>query len=353
MGGLFGFGSPRAIGHLRRAAQLDPDNPENLVGLGAAFGATGDFEQELSAYRRAYETDTGYFRAVAAFAVATAEMGQRDKAERIARSLGMKDVQRDLLLGKVAWISGDYSEAVRRWSLVEAAESPRWSEAARRYRDEGEQYLRIGLGPQVRIPRPLDQRHLGRIEMTAPPSPEQWRLMNRNAMAAAVYRDENHVAAKLMLNSGRWRELVEAYDGPGGVAGIRSVEPLRADQVAEAPVAILALRLAGRRTEADRLIQQANMHLAAAYGRGQVPLWLEMQRAAVLAVQGQADSAVNSLALAIDRGWRPGGSTDLDDLSDEPAFASLRTDRRFQRMRSRLTAEGARERRETLALPRP
>jgi DNA-binding winged helix-turn-helix (wHTH) protein/tetratricopeptide (TPR) repeat protein len=347
MGALVGFGSPRAVAHSLRAAQIDPTNPENLVGLGAALGATGDFEGELAAYRRAHEIDPSYFRAVAALAVATAEMGHSQKAELIARDLQKQDVQRDLLLGKIAWISGDYSEAIRRWSIVEASESPRWSGAARRYRDEGEQFLKIGLGVLVAIPRPLDQRHLGRIGMLAPPSPDQWRLRNRSPMAAAVYRDENHVAAKLMLNAGRWQELVSSYDGPGGVAGVRSIEPLRPDQVGEAPVAILALRQAGRSKEADRLVHDANLHLASAYARGQVPAWLELERAAILALQGKSDLALNSFARAIDRGWRPGGSIDLDDLSDEPAFRSLRNDRRFQKLLARLAAEIARERRET------
>ena len=352
MGAVLGFGSPAAVMHLRRAAQLNPGSPENLVGLGAAFGATGDFERELEAYRQASEIDPGYFRAVAAFAIATAEMGDRPKAELIARrKLREHDVQRDLLLGKVAWVSGDYSEAIRCWSIVEASESPRWSEGARRYRDEGEQFLKIGVGSLVSVPRPLDQRHLGRVGMIAPPSPDQWRLRNRDPLAAAVYRDENHVAAKLMLNSGRWRELVEAYDGPGGVAGIRSAEPLRADQVTEAPVAILALRRAGRRMEADRLVHDANVHLAAAYARGQVPTWLDIEHAAILAVQGRSDDALDGLAQAVDRGWTPGGSIDLGDLAIEPAFASLRGDRRFQQLRARLMADIARERRETRALP--
>lgn len=353
MGALLGFGSPRAIAHLRRAAQIDPNNPENLAGLGAAFGATGDFERELAAYRRACEIDPDYFRAIAALAVAMAEMGDRARAELIARrGLGEKDVQRDLLLGKIAWVSGDYFEAVRRWLIVEALQSPRWSETARRHRDEGEQFLKIGVGALVLIPRPLDQRHLGRIAMVTPPTPEQWRRRNRDAMAAAVYRDENHVAAKLMLNSGRWQELVRSYDRPGGVAGVRSIEPLRADQVVEVSVAILALRRAGRSKEADRLVHDANLHLAAAYGRGQVPTWLEMERAAILALQGRSDAALESLARAINRGWRHGGSTDLGDLSDEPAFASLRDEHRFQRLRASLLAQVARERRETQEMPR-
>ena len=352
MGGLLGFGTQPAIAHLRRAAQLDPASSENLVGLGSALGASGDFEGELAAYRRALDADPGSFRAVAAYAVTTAEMGDRAKAESITRrALPVKDVQRDLLLGKIAWIFGDYSTAIRLWTAVEASGSARWSGSARRFRDEGEQFLKLGVGALVSIPRPLGQRHLGRIGMTEAPSSAQWKVRNRDALAAAVYRDENHVGAKLMANGGRWRELVEAYDGPGGLAGIRTGQPLRMDQVTEVPLAILALRSAGRSREADRLLAEADSHLASAYGRGQVPMWLDVVRAEILAVQGRNDAALGALSRAIDRGWRIGGSVDLADLQDEPAFAALLDDPRFQRLRRRLAAEVDRERRETQALP--
>ena len=322
-----------------------------MVGLGVADGAVGDFERELANYRRAAELQPDYFRAVAAFALATADMGDRPRAEWIVRrGLGRQDVQRDLLLGKIAWACGDFSEAIRHWSVVESSKSPRWAESARRFRDEGEQFLGVGTGALVSIPRPLDQRHLGRVGLVEPPLPSAWRLHNRNPIAAAVYRDENHVAAKLMLNAGRWRELVEAFDGPGGLVGIRASEALRADQLAEVPVVIVALRHAGRSRDADRLLHDADLQLAKVYSRGQVPHWHDLDRSEILALQGRKDDALASLGRAIARGWRSGGSTDLSDLAEEPAFASLRDDSRFQRLRARLSADLVRERKETKAL---
>jgi hypothetical protein len=65
-----------------------------------------------------------------------------------------------------------------------------------------------------------------RVWMTAPPSAEEWRRRNRSWAAELVYRDENVIAAKLMLAAGRERELVATYDGPTALLGIRPGERL-------------------------------------------------------------------------------------------------------------------------------
>ena len=56
------------------------------------------------------------------------------------------------------------------------------------------------------------------------------------------------------------------------------------------------------------------------------------------------------LERAMRRGWTDGGSTDLTDIADEPAFRSLRGQPRFERFRASLAAHLARERAETMQL---
>ena len=351
LGSLSGYGTPQAVAHLRRAASLDPNNAETMIVLGGTYGATGEFQDELAAYRRALELDPVWFRAAGSLATALAEMGERREAEAIVkRSLPPNDIEHHLVLGKVASVSGDFSEAYRRWSIVEGSKSPRWSNSAGRYRKQIALALGMSKEKAAVIPRPLDQRHLERIWMDRPPEPSIWKARNRDAFAAAVYRDENHVAAKMMLNSGRWGELVAAYDGPGGLVGIRRGVPVREDQLSEAPVAALALRRAGRNAEADDVLRQAQALVERIELRGRVPFWFDADVAALLAVGGKREAAASRLSRAFDRGWRHAGFTDLPDVAQEPTLALLRGDPRFERLQKNLRAHRARERAETATL---
>jgi TolB-like protein/DNA-binding winged helix-turn-helix (wHTH) protein/tetratricopeptide (TPR) repeat protein len=352
-GAFHGFGTREAVSHLRRAAELEPNNPESLIGLGHALGAAGEFKKELAAYRRAWNVDPLWFRTVSTLAVTTAEMGNRPDAERIVmRGLAGDPIEQHLLLAKIAWTSGDISEAIRHWSSIERSRSPRWSESARRNREAGMFALGLGSKPIRNIPRPLDQRHFERITLEVAPNPLEWKTRNRNAVAAAVYRDENHVAAKLILNAGRWRDLVAAYDGTGGAIGIRRGQQLRPDQLGEAAIVALALQSAGRSDEADRLLAQADRFVRLVARRDRVPFWFDADAAAVSAVAGRKGEAVRRLDRAFSAGWRHWGATDLRDLADEPAFRPLRGQARFERLRFRLSLLFAREREQTVSKSR-
>jgi tetratricopeptide (TPR) repeat protein len=322
-----------------------------MIGLGGADGATGEFDQELAAYRRANELDPLWFRTVGVVAIAAAEMGDRAEAEAVARrGFPNNEIQQHVLLGRLAWILGDFSEAARHWSIVARSNSPRWRDTTRRSMNDALFAVRLRTEPGVAVPRPSDQRHLWRIWMDAPPAPPVWQARNRDLIAAEVYRDENHVAAKLMLNAGRTRELAAAYGSAVGLLGLRPGQPPRIDQLSETPVVALALRQAGRTAEADRLLREADAAVRATYRRGRVPFWFDADAAAIWAVQGRADEALAMLERAADRGWTHAGSTDLRNVNDEPAFRALHGLPRFERIRARLDAHYARERAETAQL---
>jgi tetratricopeptide (TPR) repeat protein len=351
---LLGFASPEAQRHVRRAAELDPSSAEHLVWLGVAHQAAGEFEQELVAYRRARELDPLWFRPVRDLAVATAEMGDPAGAEAIARRGFRGDaVSQHMLLGRIAATFGDFSEAARHWAIVAAAKSQRWSLPAEELVREA--LLMAGLGDKPSAPSPASiapdlRQTVMRIWMETPPDPAVWRARNRSRIAADLYREDNHVAAKLMLNGGRAGELVSTYDSPVDLLGIRAGDPVRADLVDEAPIVALALRQAGRNGEADRLLRQADTAIRAVRRHGRAPFWFDADAAAVLAVQGRGDEALAMLERAIGRGWTHAGGTDLPDIADEPAFRSLHGRPRFERIRARLAAHYARERRETARL---
>jgi len=351
LGSTYGFGEPEGVAHLRQAAAIEPNKAENLIGLAEALNAAGEFERELAAYRRANALEPLWYRTTGAWAIALAGRGDRAGAEKLARDkLLDKEANLQVLLGRIAWNFGDYSEAARRWAIVARSNSPRWSHTAERTFHDATHAVGINTGALVDVPGAPAGRDNWRVWMDAAPTPAEWQKRNRNPVAAEVYRKGNLVAAKLMLNAGRWRELVTTYDGPVGLLGLSPAKRLRPDQVLEVSVVALALRQAGRGGEADRLLREADATIRAVYRRGPVPFSFDVEAAAVFAVHGRNDAALRSLQRAFDRGWRQNSGTSLRNIADEPAFRSLHGDERFERLRARLAAHYAREREETLKL---
>lgn len=351
LGATFGYGEPEGVSHLRRAAELDPNNAERLLDLAAVLAANGDFEGELAAYRRAHEIDPLWYPTTGVRAIAAAAMGERAEAEAIARrDLPDKGANLHILLGRIAWILADYSEAARQYVIVAASNSPRWGHVAQRSLHDATYAVGIRSGPLEDVPHRGSNRNDWRVWMDAPPAPAVWRQRNRDSIAAEVYRKHNFVAAKLMLRADRSPELVATYYSPVGLFGLAPRRRVRLDQAREVPIVSLALRQAGRGPEADRLLREADAAVRAAYRRGRTPFWFDADSAALFAVEGRKDEAMSALERAYGRGWRQNGGADLRDIGDEPAFRSLRREPRFRQLQSRLTAHYAREREEVARL---
>ena len=352
IGATYGFGDPQGIDHLKRAAALGPNVAENQIELGSALGAMGEFEAELVAYRRANEIDPLWFRTTGATAIATAKLRGRVEAETIARrDMPDQGANLHILLGRIAWIFADYSEAVRRWTIVARSNSPRWSDTAERTRQDARRAVGLATGALVDIPQAVSTRDDWRTFMDEPPSPAVWRQRNRDPIAAAIYRKHNLIAAKMMLNAGRWRELLGTYDSAIGIQGLRPGGRPRVDQLSETPVVALALRAGGRAPEAENLLRQADSLSRNVYRKGKVPFWFDAQSAAIYAVLGKKDEALSTLERAFDRGWRQNDAADLLDIADEPVWRSLHGNPRFEQLRARVAAHYTREREETRRLP--
>jgi len=347
LGMLLGYGSPEAQVHLRRAAELDPNSAENLIELGSAHGAAGEFAEELTVYERAGQLDPLWYRSVGAAGIALADRGLRAEADAAARrGFAKNPINQHVLLGRIAAIFGDYSEAIRHWSIVARANSPRWSFRVQEDLSDAKTVLGLSNAKlQVAVRRRW--RIATRPERA---TPAVWQAHNRSAIAADVYRDINHLTAKLMLNEGRASELVATYAGPTGLFSIRPNQPLRVDQLHEVPVVALALRQAGREAEAIRLLREAETATRAVYRRSRVPFWFDADAATMWAAQGRTDEALSALERALSRGWTHTAATDLSDIADEPAFRSLQANPRFERIKAKLEAHFARERRETMQL---
>ena len=352
MAQLLGYETPAGIAHLRRAAELAPRTGEGLMWRAFAHNATDEFSLGLEAFQRAHELDPVWPFPLRALIDMNAELGNRAAAEAAIREGFPGDAMtQHFALARVALFFGDFSDAARRYAIV--AKSPaRWARPSQR--TLADLQFTLGISKSMPAPSPAanvgsSNRYVPRVWMAAPPSPAEWRRRNRSPAAALVYHDENIVAAKLMLNAGRARELVAAFDGPTGLLGLRRGQPLGPCQFQEVPLVALALRTVGRGEEADALFRQADARLRAAYRRGKVPTFFDGDAAGVWAAQGNSGAALKALERAIARGWLYAGRLDLPDLADEPAFRPLRNDPRFKAVLARYQAHFVRERQETPA----
>ena len=348
---LLPYGSPEALSHVRRAVELDPNNAEALIGLGSALAAAGEFDAEMAAYKRARELDPIWFRTTGQLTIRLAETGQRTDAEAMGnRGFAHNEANLHIILGRVAWIFGNFSEAARHWSITARANSPRWSPRARMGVADVRMIVGIDATPPGYKPSFITVHQRSEVQVVTPPTSTAWQMHNRNVAAADVYRDDNHMAAKLMLRAGRAPELAAMYNSPVGLLSLRPNGPVRADQLHEAAVVAMALKQAGLAADADRLLAKADSTISTVYRQRTIPFVLDADVAAILAVQGRGDQALAMLERAMRRGWTDSGTTDLPDIADEPAFSSLRGQPRFARLKARLAAHLARERAETMQL---
>lgn len=345
------YASPESKAHLRRAADLDPNDAENLLGLGLVESANGEFDQELATYRRANEIDPLWYRTTGQLAIALSELGERLQAEVVGRrGFAQNPANLEIILGRIAWNVGDSSEAARHWSNAARANSPRWSETAGARLGEVKYALGLGGKRVDSQPRDPTRRRTFRAWMDAAPTSAEWIARNRDTITADQYRDDNHVAAKMMINAGRSAELAATYDSPLGIMSLRRGKPLRVDQLSEAPVVAIALRKVGRAVEGDRLLRQADATFRQVYRQGAVPFWFEGDAAAILAAEGKTNEALSMLEHAITRGWTHSGVADLREIADEPAFRLLNGNPRFKRIQAALNQQYLRERAETVRL---
>lgn len=351
LGFSLAYGSPQSKAHLRRAAALDPNDAQNLLGLGLAQSASGEFGRELETYRRANQIDPLWYRTTGQLAIALSDMGNRAEAEAIARrGFDQNPSNLHIIMGRIAWTLGDFSEAARHWSIVARLNSPRWSETAKGRLQEAKYVLGLGGMRESSQPRDPRRRRTFRAWMDAPPTAAVWAARNGEPVIADQYRDDNHVAAKLMLNAGRARELVATYDSAIGLMSLRPGQPVRVDQLSETPVLAIALRQVGRTDEANQLLQQADACLREVYRQGAVPFWFDADAAAIRASEGRVGDALSTLEQAMKRGWSHTGITDLPDIADEPAFRSLHGNPRFKRLQTALNQWRLHERAEVVRL---
>ena len=347
---LLGTDSPEAIAMRWRAGKLAARTGEGQLAMAGALEASGRWGEAYAAMRRAHELDPSWSQPWRVMLDSRALMGDRAGAEAAIKGGFADDPQlQSFARARLAWFTGDFSEAARRWADLAPGPS-QWAGPSKLSLENALFMLKLSNDPPSRPPRPtVGQARFtpANVWMAAPPSAAEWQRRNRSSVAELVYRDENVIAAKLMVHAGRARELVAAYDGPNGVLGLRPGQQVGTCFLQGAAIIGVALREVGRDREADALLRQSDATVRAAYRRGAVPLWLEEDAAGIWALQGRSGMAVDALERAHRRGSAHIMRTDLRKLSDEPALRPLRGHPRFGAVVAKYDAHFAKERIET------
>lgn len=350
---ILGAGSPDAARHIRRAAELNPNDAEVQLYLGQTYGAIGDFPRQLAAYRRAAQIDPLFRSAHGAITRVAPAFGQEQWALDGIRRLkqgGSRDALH--IRGHLSWHRGDHSAAIGEFARALRQMEPHTSD--RMDMHLGELLRELGYREQALRATRFDEG-MWRLWQGEVPSLAALRARNRTCAPIPLCGGEANdhdgfygpLATKLLLNAGRGVELASLYR----TEGLLQLAPNRlADRpavlVSNGPLVALALRASGRTEEADRLLALTDSAIRAILSRRVVPHWFYADSAQTWALQGRRELALTALERAVDRGWIYAGEMALPDISDEPAFRSLRGDPRFERVRQRIAAHLARERTE-------
>lgn len=347
---LLGSDSPEAIAEMARAGELAARTGEGQLWRARALQASAHWEEATSAIRRAHDLDPSWSDPWRFLLDQKALLGDRPAAEAAIRIGFANDSGlQSFGLARLAWFTGDFSEAARRWSDLAKSETP-WAGPSKLSLQNALYMLKLSKDLPSRPPRPSigQQRSTpANVWMATAPSTAEWQKRNRSWAAELVYRDENVIAAKLMLNAGRASELVATYQSPTGLLGLHPGQPVGTCFLQSAAIVVVALRAVGRAEEADTILRQADTAMRSAYDRGPVPLWLEDDAAGIWALEGKSGMAADTLDRALRRGSAHATRTDLPRLQDEPAFRPLRGDPRFETVRAKYDAHFAKERAET------
>ncbi len=152
-----------------------------------------------------------------------------------------------------------------------------------------------------------------------------------------------NVAGRVLVVNGRGNELAQKYDAleltPDQLQSIMGPGP--EGFVLLAPILAKALQGAGDMEEAGRILERGE---AAASSMPTSTPDRPAGFARIYAVEGRKVDALKQLKLAVERHWYPQAPELLNDIALDPAFASLRSDLRFQQLRQRILQNLERER---------
>jgi TolB-like protein/tetratricopeptide (TPR) repeat protein len=337
---------PSSEGELRHAVELDPGDAAAWMWLGNMMGAQNRWTLALAAYDRALEVEPLWETLIDNRVAALVALGDQDGLAR-----EMARLQR---------IGDPNLLAIARWKAADAGHRP--AEAAeilldlRRRAPSERPYVD---GPRLR-PALIQLGYFDEAEKLAggpdassaalrgtpePPAAIRARL-NRPVDFWTATPGLAKIYLRLLPREGRLAELAgyyrSAFKGPDELeaAGTRDMF------LALAPNLAADLREDGDEQDAQLILARAEDHFAGLQANGPLsPPDKVVTLSELRAVEGRADEALAALSQAVDGGWLPDRRAFAADLADEPSFAGLRAQPKFQALRKRVLDRLAAERR--------
>ncbi|GLR47251.1 BTAD domain-containing putative transcriptional regulator [Sphingomonas astaxanthinifaciens] len=348
---LMGDDTAAARAHLRRAIALDPSDVDAWNWLGNSLARDGDPELSMTAYRTATGLDPLYTPALMNLAQTAGDLDRPDEIDRLAAASRRAGAGPDILAALAAY------RALADNDLSQAAKA-----LARGGKDDEGRARPASFMPWILTLQRLDMLEpLHRIVgcprwypalmrgQSMPPAAIDGRKVTPEEFWLSFYY--SYAAARALYNHGETERLVTLYRQAFGTADRFLAEARRAQQLSStAPTLAMALLAQRQPAEARYILAGAERDLDKPGRRA----WQRddlADLAAIKAAQGEHQEALALLGRAVDRKWLPDGRAKPIDLRQEPAFAKLRGDPRFDALRSRILATVTRERAETGSLP--
>ncbi|HEY7005317.1 MAG TPA: tetratricopeptide repeat protein [Sphingomicrobium sp.] len=341
-----GVQSKESEAELRTAVALDPSYSDAWNWLGNSLAGQSRLAEASAAYQRAVAIDPLLYPAVGNLTAMQVELNDQAGLDRLIETItraGASPQTVTSLRVEQAYARGDFSRSVDllRSHAMEGGGHPNsdlwdgWFETlmALGYFDTlhgitgcPDWYAPL-LSGRALPPATLGNRPVGPEEF--------WTSLYFSAPAS-----------RAMVRLGHSGDLVKLYR-----AGFRDADDFitrtsRYGMLGDlAPNLAVALRQTGSTAEASYLLSATSMRMEETLKR--TPRRETMAfLAKIRAVQGDRPRALALLDRAAGRGWFPDGRATTIDLAEEPAYAPLRGDPRFEAVRKRALDHVARERAE-------
>lgn len=342
LGMILGFVSEEAGWHLKRAAALNPRDPQTQYWLSHHFGSELKFARSLEALRASVANDPLWARGANNAALLAWQMGHRDEARRYAQRLVQIDPQEAFACEyQLDLANGEFAAIARRMIKARA----QFEQPGKGDRKLGATLLILGHVEPSRLLLRL-QPYQWEIASGSVPSNDAFRQVDEGANRD--WFDSNYflaLALQRLLHAGRGAEIVAAYEGGDGqLADLARADVGKFMLVSFGPELGLALKSTGRHRDAARVLDRTERIIRDAFAPGAVPVPFNVCSARLWAAQGNPERALTLLTHAIGRGFHYAPVTRMPDLGSIYAFKDLRGDPRFETLRSNLRGHLERER---------
>lgn len=331
--------TPTALAALEKGKQLDPSNFYAWNISGNLLWQVCRLREAAEQYRRAIEIEPLLFVPYQNLTDILAELGRYEEAEQLAARFAATAADppaAHTIRGVATYWSGNLAESYRAWRASAALRT---------------------LGPLDQLYVAYVDNLLGRHAEAEAALPEEykglvsayWRgdygsAADRGAEFGSSIWDRFSVAqtvAKAMVHAGRSDEFLRLFYGRWRTFD-QFVENRRCSLNLIGPTLVVALRRAGRNDEAERVLKataaELRFRLQNGFGSSSAPV----ENAAILALAGRREKALDELQAAAARGWVNHGEPFWVGLND-PAFAELAPEPRFQAVKTRIAATLARQ----------